>query len=737
MRLRDLMRSAVGVRQTLVALGIAGLALVAACSGGSPNANYPAPLVGSGSLTSGLAITMPSTSGLAVGTVTLNGSGTVSATQSTTNPTGTAVLTSKQRQSIPTGQTPAAYVTITASGAVTLSSVTIAVAPQPPVTGGTYSLAYWNGSQWVSYLNSAGTSPLTATPAPGGVITVSSGNLKSPISLAAGSSMYFAVYTGGGTFTTPTPEPAPPVASPASVTLGEGAEQIVSVTTNPGLAITASSSNTSLVTVSPSPSATANSSGVASFTLVAQDQTGTATVTFTDPIGHSTQTQVTVNDVAPTPSPLPGAPTLGLGDEAVIQITAAAGSTVTVTSGTASVAPVAAGGTGTPPPSPTAPTTFSGTTTVTATNPGGTTGYAYIWVQGLAGGTSSITLEDQYQNKASFTVVVSAIRNGSFTNGLTGWTPCTYAHPSQSSGVNATEIVGSTSADAPYATVQGPQIGATAAPPLVQSPAPTSTPLSNFVTLVPSPLPNNDNPGYPNSGSVGITLSGLASGATTGYTIDTPGVAPAVLGADVVLLGNLNSYTNPNAAGAFGMCQTITVPATAPYLSMYVLEGGEYYKATENDQEVAIFPSSTLTSGYIATGTPSYLFLEWNCYLDESYLGWGTGESGSNSCLNTDTASGSNWYLGGFWQPRGPYNLSSYAGQTVTLYVGVWSYYANSGSSDAKYAQFMYVGNVQMTTNGTGIPSAAPLSRQHRVLGTVQLATRSSGTIQSTRIRKP
>ncbi len=707
----------------LGAFGILTVAVVAACGGANPSANYPAPLIGGGSTTAGISIALPAATGLAVGSVTVAGSGSVSAQQSTSNPSAVSVLSLKHRDIVPTGQTVVAYVTITATTAVTISGVTVAVAPSPAVTSGSYSLAYWNGSQWVSYLN-AGGAPITATPSSSGVITISSGSINPAITLAQGSSLYLAVYTGGGLFSTPTPRPAAPSVTPASSTLSEGSQEMLTVTSGGNITITATSSNTAVATVTSSATTGSGATASATFTVTAgigASSIGTATITFTDPLGQTTTATVNVNNTAHTPEPAPTAATVGLGDVVPIVVSAHVSTQITITSSSTSVAEVN---------TTDSSSGASGSITVT-TGAAGTlsAGDATFYVYGVAGGVATISLADTYGNTGTLPVTVSAIKNGNFAQGMSSWTPCTYAHTAQAAGTNATQIIESGTPS--YATVQTAQIGATASPVGTTAPAPTTTPLSNFVTPIASPnIPVNDNPGYPTAGSVEVQLAGVASGAPTTYTIDTPGTYPSLLGTEVMLLGNLNASTNPNPAGTFGMCQTITVPASVPYLSMYVLEGGEYYKSNENDQEVAVFPTSTLTNGYIVTGTPTYLFLEWNCYLDESYLGWGTGESASNSCLNTDTTAGSNWYLGGSWQPRGPYNLSSYAGQQVTLFIGIWAYYSNYGTSDAKYNEFMYVGNVQMTANGTSIPSSGPLVRTRPM--TFALPT-TRGSVQTIR----
>ena len=715
------------------------LVAIAACGGGGQNdaiISYPTPAnVTSGTVTSGgTSITMAATGGLALGTVSVKGSGTVQASQSATQPASVPALQSVVRSSSSTvaatskraassGNTAVAYVTLTATSATTLTEVELTVAPTSAIPSGTYYAAFWNGSQWVTVG--------TAATVSGGLISVSTGTLSPSVTLTSGSSYYVAVYTGQ-VFTTPTPQPSAPVASPSALTLSEGQQGTITVTTNPGLAITASSSS-ALVSVSPSPSATANASGQATFTVTAALATGTATVTFTDPVRQTTTATITVNNTAPTPSPLPGAPTIGVGDDAIVAISAKPNTLISISSSSSTVAPVAAGGSGaTPSPAPAAPgaSSFGSSATVTTSS----TGVAYFWVSGTTGGVANITLTDPYSNTDTFQVVVSNISNGTFSNGLTGWAPCSYVHNAANPPTNLTSPLPASPPPSPYPT---------------QSAVPTESPiplasLSPLITT--AAVPANDNPGYPNAGSI----------SANGITYVTPTSSPSVLGTTVAFIGTIDSSKVTLPKGESGMCQTFTVPSTTPYLSLWVWEGGSGFSFATADQEVAIFPSY---SANVASGTPTYLLAEQNCYVHPNTPASGSSTAGGtyggsgyyqdsgcwpeaydgDTCANySDYGSSTckapfyDWIQGGFWSQRGPYSLSSFAGQTVTLFIGNWSYYKDTGSY---YGQWMFVGNVELQPTST-FPTTAPLSKQRRVLGTVQLSQRNGGTIQST-IRKP
>lgn len=148
-----------------------------------------------------------------------------------------------------------------------------------------------------------------------------------------------------------------------------------------------------------------------------------------------------------------------------------------------------------------------------------------------------------------------------------------------------------------------------------QSPSAAMTPvplasLSPLVTVTTAPA--NDNPSYTLTGG---TFSTAAPGTVTtnGITYTSPGSAPAAVGVNAVLIGTIEASTAAYPKGTFGICQTVTAPSTGSwYLSMWVWEGGTEDSFRYADQEAAIFPSY---SANVASGTPSYLFAEENCYV--------------------------------------------------------------------------------------------------------------------------
>jgi hypothetical protein len=714
------------VRNYLLGLLIATTALViAACGGqGAPGTPYPAANVNGAALSTAAppTIAMAATTGLAVGTAKISGSGNVTVSQSVSNPNGVPVLAigraraSATSSPAPSGNTPIAYVTLTAQSAASVSQVTFSVSPTTAVPSGSYNLAFWNGAQWVTIGSPAQFSA--------GVVTVSSGTINPAVSVAAGTSYYFAIYTGQ-IFTTPTPPPSPPVASPASLSLSVGQTGPISVTSGAQITITAVSSNTSVATVTQS--ASTGTGTTAAFTVTAVSA-GTATITFTDPIHQTGTATVNVNNNSPTPSPSPpGTKTIGLGDAAPIGISADPNTQITITTSAYTTAALATGSPG-PVPSPVgaAPTTFASTSSVTMTTDG--TGAAYFWVQGAAGGYATISLSDVHGNTSTVGLTVSPITNGAFANGATSWAPCSYAHSAGGSPINA-------ASPAPN-TPEPVQTGS----PTAETPVPLGS-LSPLVSVTTPPL--NDNPGWsnytsgsltPNTGSVTFSQAGNSE------TITTPGGAPFAAGSKAMLIGSIEGDVEAYPLGTFGVCQTFVVPTPVPnvsgqgdpQLSLYVLEGGTEYTFKEADQEATLFSSY---ANNVASTLGEYLFVEQNCYVHPTTATppgiWGgasiTG-GGAGCWPNTyggDPSGYENWLEGGFWSPRGPYDLSAYAGQTVTLFLGNWSYFHETHSYNA---QFMYVGNVQVTFS-SGFPTTAPYIKG-RSIGTVSMKSRG---VQSTR----
>jgi predicted small lipoprotein YifL len=710
------------VRNYFLGLLIAMTALaIAACGGqGAPGTPYPAVNTTGATLSTSApqTVTMPAATGLAVGTAKLSGSGTVSVSQSVSNPSGVPVLaigkpkTSATATPAPSGNTPIAYITLTAQTAATLTQVTFSVSPTSTPPSGTYYLAFWNGAQWVTIGSPAQFS--------GGVVTVSSGTISPAVSLAAGASYYFAIYTGQ-IFVTPTPPPPPPVASPSSLSLSVGQTGPITVTSGAQITITAASSNTAVATVTPQ-SASTGTGTTATFTVKGVS-VGSATITFTDPLGHTGTTTVDVNNNSPTPSPSPpGTNTIGLGDAAPLGISADPNTQITITTSSYTIAALATGSPG-PVPSPVgaAPTTFASTSSVTMTTD--SSGAAYFWVQGASGGYATISLSDIHGNTSTIGLTISPITNGTFANGSTNWAPCSYAHSAGASPVNAAS---------PYPNTPEPvQTGS----PTAETPVPLGS-LSPLVSVTGPPA--NDNPGWsdytntgltPNTGSVTFSQNGNSE------TVTTPGGAPSVLGSHVILLGSIEGDIEAYPLGTFGVCQTFTVPTPVPnvsgqgdpQLSLYVLEGGTEYTFKEADQEATLFASY---SSNVASTLDEYLFAEQDCYVHPTTATppgvWGGASitGGGAGCwpaaYGGDPSGYENWLEGGFWSPRGPYDISAYAGQTVTLFLGNWSYFHETHSYNA---QFMYVGNVQVTFS-SAFPTTAPYLKG-RPLGTITLTNRS------------
>jgi hypothetical protein len=183
---------------------------VAACAG-PPGSTVQDPLPhGTALSTSGAAVTGTGVSGI-TSSLTIAGSGNVNAAESSAPPNSLPAVMNVARNSGSTTQsvktqatapnTALVYLSITASANAIISGF-----PAPPGTSVTFSsppagtvyLAYYNGTQWAT-IGSAGT-------VSGNTVTFGAVTFNPSITLAAGSSIYLAVYTGG-VLATPTPAP--------------------------------------------------------------------------------------------------------------------------------------------------------------------------------------------------------------------------------------------------------------------------------------------------------------------------------------------------------------------------------------------------------------------------------------------------------------------------------------------------------------------------------------------------
>jgi hypothetical protein len=133
--------------------------------------------------------------------------------------------------------------------------------------------------------------------------------------------------------------------------------------------------------------------------------------------------------------------------------------------------------------------------------------------------------------------------------------------------------------------------------------------------------------------------------------------------------------------GTSGICQTVVVPSSNPQLTLWMYEGGGTYDFNEVIHLGLIFDSSSVFApivsfvpdvggtAYTSSNTPStVLFAQNNCF--------NTSPTGKSGDLSTCAIGGSAAF-GGQWYQKGPYDLSAYAGHSVTIMLGLW------GSSDS------------------------------------------------------
>jgi hypothetical protein len=282
----------------------------------------------------------------------------------------------------------------------------------------------------------------------------------------------------------------------------------------------------------------------------------------------------------------------------------------------------------------------------------------------------TITVSDKAKNKAAISVVVKSsatptpppggsIVNGNFASGTLapGWKACSFSHNGYTAPVNAS-----------------PAPAGTAAQPLTASPAIPAGTLAQFGNKVGTPPPN--------------------------YNPSFSGPIPSAIGSDAAMTGDQNSEN----AGAAGICQTFTVPAATHFLSFYAYEGGSEYSFGYADQEADIMDSTGST-------IQKTLFAEDNCYWDPGKIG-ATGYLGSG-CIPASQGSTSTFtdWQGGYWVQRGPYDLTAYEGQSVTLFLGVWDDETKNTPYPDTYSNEMFVTNVQMSSSSTFPTSFAGKTR--------------------------
>jgi hypothetical protein len=216
-------------RFALAALVLAALT-TAACGGGGGGASTPptpsaTPTPGAAATPGVTAITSTGALVAAGGvagissSISVAGSGSVSATEESTQPAGLPAIQFTARgnrattQSLKTAATANAallYVSITAATAASLTSLPAWSSTFSTAPSGSLYLAYYAGSAWQTL-----TGPGTLS---GATVTFGASTFAAPIALAANSSIYLAVYTGGLLGATPTASPSSSPTATASVT---------------------------------------------------------------------------------------------------------------------------------------------------------------------------------------------------------------------------------------------------------------------------------------------------------------------------------------------------------------------------------------------------------------------------------------------------------------------------------------------------------------------------------------
>jgi hypothetical protein len=221
-----------------------------------------------------------------------------------------------------------------------------------------------------------------------------------------------------------------------------------------------------------------------------------------------------------------------------------------------------------------------------------------------------------------------------------------------------------------------------------------TTPSSTFsVNGVAVLVPNNwtvctNNSEIQSTASPNIFVQQNTTATVTGPT----GASVSVVhgGAGSLFLGNTSVTPAGRSKGGVGLCQDVVVPANGQ-LTFFVNEGSGGTSTTNNayiappspatspfpslgsEQEAAILTSSTSATPHTLL---TQLFTELN----------GTQASAVNNPAS-NTAIGA---LTGYVQ-KGPFDLSAFAGQTVTIYFGIWS----SSAATTSFT-FMYVDDVTL-----------------------------------------
>lgn len=210
------------------------------------------------------------------------------------------------------------------------------------------------------------------------------------------------------------------------------------------------------------------------------------------------------------------------------------------------------------------------------------------------------------------------------------------------------------------------------------SPEPQSTALPTAgATSAPTAHPSPDD----------VTIEQSVPEGNAGGTASVHG------GGNAVLIGR---NAQPLGRGTSGVCQTVTVPSSNPELTFWLYEGGDTYNTSHQIHLGMVFANSATFSpissftplaggtAYTTADLPDIiLFAQDNCY--NSHPG-ASGDLGGCAVTATSTA------LGGQWYEKGPYDLSGYAGQQVTLFLGKWG-----GASTSTLYDYVFYDDVVLS----------------------------------------
>lgn len=292
--------------------------------------------------------------------------------------------------------------------------------------------------------------------------------------------------------------------------------------------------------------------------------------------------------------------------------------------------------------------------TITVSSTGVTSGTATLTISG-ASPTASPTAEP-----SSSSAPTNAIVNGDFETSTTSFAPW-YTCYVQHHQVALTDDNPDDSAQTSYAVpTAGPDT------------APTTAPNANDATVQQS-VQMTGGADQPVHGGSNAALVGMGLGLTTANT----------------------------GKGALGICQNVTVPAGGQ-LSFWVLEGGNkaYYDGQDQEAEIFLASAGLSSSTNTTTSLPDLqLFAENNCW---NGLKLGSVNTATSPCA-IDHSGSPDLANGNVWREKGPYDLSTYAGQTVTVFLGIWN-----SSSSLTYYNYAYYDDVTLGAGSGPAPSPSP-----------------------------